>query len=649
MTPPGGRLPTVCFVTYELAPINAGGVGTYITRMIPELAGRLRVIVLAGMSPEDVEAYRRLGLHDPDGAGINRVVSVDDVMRTMPNHPNVFVRNTQRFAHALAALCQEEPIDLIEMPEYAGMAYGALKLKRQHGAFAGKRMLVRLHGSLELIDYHGETTSFTLERRMIYGMERYAMRHADVLIAPTGDTFADYERFYALDRRPVICRPPVAGRAPVPGAGSGTTVLCVGRVQAIKGIDLFVRAGLRWMADGAPRDVQFRIVGLDVVPEHERFRRYVEALIPPELKDRFEFLGHRTAEEIAVLVRDARVGVVPSRWESFGYVARELLELGLPVVASRIAGFRELEDVPGMTFFDGSVEDLTRVMRQRWQTAALPGPSRVLPPSGAPAGEVYSTLLAGRGASAVEARASVRAFVRRLALEEPEATANRTSPRASGHQTARVLPPDRRLIGWLCDQRDEYLAVTVRDWAPDDASVQSAIALLSSRAEVAAVELPPRYVPAGLFCDREVGLLGLSEYDGPSDGVLGIAPAALVFRRPRVLPEILPGSPQDVMRQLLSYLRRHGEVEIAWPQGEVPRWPVLPADASADAGSPPDGGDPRHRWLLGYLGRSATRRPATRWATVVGPVYLVRRSWQLVREGGVRAYLQKIREVARRS
>ena len=74
----------------------------------------------------------------------------------------------------------------------------------------------------------------------------------------------------------------------MPRAGSGPAVLCVGRVQAIKGIDLFVRAGLRWLAEGAPPEVQFHIAGLDVVPEHESFRRYVDALIPDGMTDRFD-------------------------------------------------------------------------------------------------------------------------------------------------------------------------------------------------------------------------------------------------------------------------------------------------------------------------------------------------------------------------
>jgi glycosyltransferase involved in cell wall biosynthesis len=647
MTPSDGRLPTICFVTYELAPINAGGVGTYITRVIPELAGRLRVIVLAGMAPEDVATYRRLGLHDPCGTGVNRALSVDDVAPEAALHPNLFVRNTQRFAHALAALCREECVDLIEMPEYAGMAYATLKMKRQHGAFAGQRLLVRLHGSLELIDYHGGTTSWTLERRLIYGMERYAMRHADTLVAPTGETFADYRRFYGLDREPLVCRPPVGPEQAAPGAGTGAAVLCVGRVQAIKGVDLFVRAAVRWLAEGAPASVRFRVVGLDVVPEHEGFRRYVEALIPPHARQRVEFLGHRSAAEIRDLAGRARLAVVPSRWESFGYVARELLALGLPVVGSHIAAFRELEGTAGMEFFDGTVEDLTAAIKRVWHRGAERAAAPVLPAQSAILGDVYARL-AAEAPPPIEV--AVESRVDRLALDAPEATTPEVAHDVGwGAAAARPAGAHRRLSEWLHAQREDYVAVLLKDWPQDEDALRSAAALLARDAELAAVELLPRYVPSGLLADPQVGLLGLSEVDELARTVLGIAPAALVFRRPRTPLDLLPGTAQDVMRQLVSQVCRAGaRVELAWPPGEVPRWPVVAAEPSPDGMGLAGAADPTQRWLLGYLARCVTQRPAGAWATVVGPVYLARRSWQILRTGGVRAYVQKVVEVAAR-
>jgi glycosyltransferase involved in cell wall biosynthesis len=646
MTRPGGRLPTICFVTYELAPITAGGVGTYVTRVIPELAGRLRVLVLADMAPEDVAAYRRLGLHDPCGTGINRAVSVDDVAPEAVHHPNVFVRNTQRFAHALAALCREESVDLIEMPEYAGMAYAALKMKRQHGAFAGQRLVVRLHGSLELIDYHGGTASWTLERRLIYGMERYALRHADTLVAPTEDTFADYRSFYGLDREPLICRPPVGPEQAVPGAGTGSAVLCVGRVQAIKGVDLFVRAAVRWIAEGAPPGVRFRIVGLDVVPEHEGFRRYVEALIPPHARQRVEFLGHRSAAEIRDLAGRARLAVVPSRWESFGYVARELLALGLPVVGSRIAGFRELEGVAGMEFFDGTVEDLTAAIKRLWHRGGEQTAPPVLPPPLPVLGDVYARL-AAEEPPPIEA--AVESRVDRLALD---ANTEPTPPggTSGGGRGAAAAPPagaHRRLSEWLQAEREDYVAVLLKDWPHDEDALRSAAALLARDAELAAVELLPRYVPSGLLADPQVPLLALTEADELTRAVLGIAPAALVFRRPRERLDLLPGTAQDVMRQLVSQVGGGGRVELAWPPGEVPRWPLVGAEPSPDGMGLAGPADPTQRWLLGYLARCTTQRPAGPRATVVGPLYLARRSWQILRADGVRAYLQKVVDVAR--
>jgi hypothetical protein len=609
--------------------------------MIPELAGHVRVLVLAAMPASDVDEYRRRGLHDPCGTGINEVYCLNQVVPPRPTDAkNEHVRNTQRFAEALARLCSHQRIDLVEIPEYAGMAYGTVKLKRQRNWFLDQRIMVRLHGSIELIDYHERSAACTLQRRMVYTMERYVLRNADVLIAPGARTWAEYGRFYNLEREAIISPPPVRGCTPVRGAGTGSTVLCLGRVQAIKGVDLFVQAGVRWLEQGAPDELRFRIVGSDLVPGHEDYRRYVDALIPRHARKRFEFLGHRDPAEIPELVQQARFAVVPSRWESFCYVARELLALGLPVVTPPIEAFRELEGLCGVESFDGSSDDLLRVMVRQWEAPSLTTAPR-LPPPVVAHGIQYAELAARGGVRRPPAIVPPELAVARLEGDAVDRHETVDGMRMRACEPSRDGGPHQALAKWLREENVRYLAVVLADWDGDVGALMVSADYLSRHAEVAAVECLPRYVAPGLEADPQATLLALSEADEVVRELFGLVPTALVFRRPSRVIEPLPGSARDVMRQLVSLLAAEGDVEILWPTDGHERRALLFREVARTGEMMGLPGGPTERWALGYLRRRAGEKPPSA-VTRGGAAYWARRSWEILRDEGTRAYVRRI-------
>ena len=53
-------------------------------------------------------------------------------------------------------------------------------------------------------------------------------------------------------------------------------------------------------------------------------------------------MGHLPHEKVPDLLRTMDLGVVPSLWEPFGLVALEMMASGLPVVASRVGGLKEV-------------------------------------------------------------------------------------------------------------------------------------------------------------------------------------------------------------------------------------------------------------------------------------------------------------------
>ena len=58
------------------------------------------------------------------------------------------------------------------------------------------------------------------------------------------------------------------------------------------------------------------------------------------LEGKVRFLGH--VDDVRGLLKKADIFLIPSRWEGFGLAAVEAMNAGLPVIASDVAGLREI-------------------------------------------------------------------------------------------------------------------------------------------------------------------------------------------------------------------------------------------------------------------------------------------------------------------
>lgn len=131
------------------------------------------------------------------------------------------------------------------------------------------------------------------------------------------------------------------------------TVLFVGRIQPLKGLDVAVEALLR-IRQEIP-DTRLVIIGgpsgADGERELERILSRVDALA---FEGCVEFIPSRPHREIATYYQAADVLLVPSRSESFGLVAAEAQACGLPVVAARVGGLAyAVEDATSGFLVDG--------------------------------------------------------------------------------------------------------------------------------------------------------------------------------------------------------------------------------------------------------------------------------------------------------
>ena len=117
------------------------------------------------------------------------------------------------------------------------------------------------------------------------------------------------------------------------------TVLFVGRIQALKGLDVAVEAV--GMLREHLAEVSMVVVGGASGPSGDAERRMIEGKVRRlGLEGIVSWWGVQPHHRLPVFYRAADVLVVPSRSESFGLVAAEAQATGLPVVAANVGGLR---------------------------------------------------------------------------------------------------------------------------------------------------------------------------------------------------------------------------------------------------------------------------------------------------------------------
>lgn len=153
--------------------------------------------------------------------------------------------------------------------------------------------------------------------------------HADcVSVVPGG---VDLQRF-----SPAPAGTDRAGLRRALGLPAAPTALFVGRLEALKGVDILVQAAA--LADIEP-PLHVVIVGGDASDNRER-ERLRSLAAAAGVGERLHFVDAVGRDGLAAYYRAADVCVVPSYYESFGLVAVEALACGTPVIATRVGGLQ---------------------------------------------------------------------------------------------------------------------------------------------------------------------------------------------------------------------------------------------------------------------------------------------------------------------
>lgn len=132
-----------------------------------------------------------------------------------------------------------------------------------------------------------------------------------------------------------------AARQALGRAEAQTMLLFVGRLQALKGVELALETLITLRARG--RDASLAIVGGPSGPEGGATLRQLHRRVRDAgVTGRVSFVAPQSHQILSTWMRAADVTLVPSRSESFGLVALESSACGTPVVASAVGGLLTL-------------------------------------------------------------------------------------------------------------------------------------------------------------------------------------------------------------------------------------------------------------------------------------------------------------------
>lgn len=348
-------------MTPEWAPQTEGGIGRVVRARAASAAGGALVVL-------DRPASVVRAARNDAPPGVEIVGASEWATDGLPAH--AFRVEAQHRSHrlwrALRALAAREPLASIEFVDFDGPGWATIKARRLGLDADGPPLAVHLHGTVERTAEGDGRSLLSLEDKLRIRMERYALRHADRIIAPSAAVAAEYAARHPLAPDVEIAPPSVErprATAIAPRTGRPLRLGFLGRIQPIKGPETLVRAAIALLEEAPSRDVTVELVGPDAPGRFggshlAELRRQ----IPVRWRDRFVFHGRLPREAAHARLAACHAAVVPSRSETYGLAARELAAMGLPLALSDLAAFRDIE-IPGVAVERFAVDDATGLAR----------------------------------------------------------------------------------------------------------------------------------------------------------------------------------------------------------------------------------------------------------------------------------------------
>lgn len=360
----------IALVSRSLAPFGGSGIGEGVDATARALAAAGHDVALF-TTAEHTDAYDALTASgDPDrllAPGVEYVFVEDS------GEPEGFYAPLHRYSSgvldAITARYRGGGPDLIEVPDRLGEGFALAQARATHDPRLRNALLaVRLHLTAEMravLNGHHDRADFAA--RVGDEMERYALRHADVLLWPGGDVLALYQRFYGAGRLAAaekIRQLPRAPASPQDGTPAGgdeaLRLLYAGPLERCEGVQNLLRAVPALLDPGW----HLTLAGEDTAtaPLGGSMRSQLELMAAGD--ERIEFRGHLPSAQLGDVLLQHDIVVLPSLGSCWPHAALEAMRCNRPVLATPTGGLTELirPEVNGWLTDDTTADALGRAL-----------------------------------------------------------------------------------------------------------------------------------------------------------------------------------------------------------------------------------------------------------------------------------------------
>ncbi len=315
-----------------------GGISTY-TYTIAALLARYG---------NTVHVFGRVGMHKVDSIpnvcfhqfGFRRYGSIiSRIFCRLSNNPILWEKGqSEALCSELGSLAATDGLDIIEFPDYGGLAYSYLYYKKIP-------YIITFHMPSELVDHLNGIQPERLHR-LKYRMERKAMKHAAAFKSPSNAmknwVIENYripsELIYYI-RNPFNIEPMLKIRKNE-NLPPGFDILFSGRLERRKGAEILLNSIKEILS--IDRSIRFTIAGETQIGESLNYRQAIEGTLSPEERKRIWFPGPLPADKLFPLYHNSSLFLFPSLFENSPYSLIEAMASGLPPVATSCGGITEI-------------------------------------------------------------------------------------------------------------------------------------------------------------------------------------------------------------------------------------------------------------------------------------------------------------------
>jgi glycogen(starch) synthase len=341
---------------YPPSPYRSGGIGTYADHISTLLARHGETVHAIGqLSPaasrrretrfDNHLIVHRVGVDEPAPHANGADAEILRLLRASQLPAQAFMWQAALLADSLV---DTEAIDVIEGQEYEAPLYFFL-LRRALGLSRARSVpvIVHLHSPSEFIFKHNDWDLDRPDYIPLTRLEEYTIRAADALLCPSRFLACLAEGHYGLERGAVEVIPYPLGEMPVLRRDADTwasgSICYIGRLEPRKGVAEWLDAAVAVALHGPT--ARFVFIGGDTSRSgtgDRSMRSILRSRIPAALQSRFTFIDAVPRQELLRYLVQARIVVVPSRWENFPNTCIEAMSSGLPVLASPNGGMAEM-------------------------------------------------------------------------------------------------------------------------------------------------------------------------------------------------------------------------------------------------------------------------------------------------------------------